>query len=414
MTQDPGCVVVGAGLAAAHAISTLRQHGYPGPITLLGDEQEIPYERPALSKGYLQGRTAAGQLYVHDSGWYAAHQVETRLGDRATAIDRDGRRVRLESGDQLPYRHLLLATGSRPRTLDIPGARLPGVHALRTLADSDILREALSRDQRWVIIGAGWIGLEVAAAARAAGRDVTVLEHAALPLQHVLGDRLARHFARLHRAHGVDLRTGVSVRAIEPSAGGLAVRVEDGSIPADVVVMAVGVIPNSEIAAEAGLDTDSGIVVDEHLRTGDPGILAAGDVAAAHNTALGKRLRVEHWDNAIRQGQLAARTVLGLPSRYDWQPYFYTDQYDLGMEYVGQHGPTDRLVLRGDIEGGAFLAFWLDEERVTAAMNVNIWDVNNDLRTLVGRTVPAERLADAGIPLPDLAPRARQQAPTPT
>jgi 3-phenylpropionate/trans-cinnamate dioxygenase ferredoxin reductase component len=390
-----GLLVVGAGLAAATTISTLREHGYPGPITLIGDEDELPYERPALSKDYLQGKTPADQLYVHDARWYAGNHVELRLGDRAVAIDRDGRTVRLATGDQVPYGHLLIATGARPRALGIPGA--DRAHTLRTRADSDRLRDALAADERWVVIGAGWIGLEVAAVARTAGHPVTVLEHAPLPLQRVLGDGLAQHFADLHRRNGVDLRTGVSVQAIEDSG----VRVDGALIPADVVVMAVGVAPNAELAAAAGLAVGNGIEVDERLRTTDPRILAAGDVAAARHTGLG-RLRVEHWDNAIRQGRLAAATILDRPGGYDWQPYFYTDQFDLGMEYVGHHDPADRLVLRGDPRGGQFLAFWLGRDAVTAAMNVNVWDVNPVLRGLVGHAADPARLADPDVPLADL------------
>jgi 3-phenylpropionate/trans-cinnamate dioxygenase ferredoxin reductase component len=398
-----GTVIVGAGLAAAHAIGTLREGGYPDPVTLIGAEPELPYERPPLSKSYLQG--GGGRPHVHDAGWYADRRVDVRTGTRATGIDRSARLVRLDSGDPVPYEHLILATGAQPRTLPIPGTDLPGVQTLRTLADSDRLRAALARDERWVIIGAGWIGLEVAAAARGAGRQVTVLEYAPLPLQRVLGDRLGRHFRDLHAGNGVDVRTGAAVQAIETSAAGLAVRVDGELVGADIVVMAVGIRPDTDLAEQAGLAVDGtagGIVVDEQLRSSDPHILAAGDVAAAHNTALGRRLRVEHWDNAIRQGRLAAGTILGTGGRYDWQPYFYTDQYDLGMEYVGHAGPEDRVVVRGDMAGGKFIAFWLAGERVTAAMNVNIWDVNDELRRLVGRELPADRLADAGVPLSDL------------
>ena len=276
------------------------------------------------------------------------------------------------------------------------------MHTLRTRADSDRLRDALARDERWVIIGAGWIGLEVAAAARGVGRSVTMLEYSALPLQRVLGERLGRYFLQLHLGNGVDLRTGASASGIETSPSGLAVTVGDDILDADTVVLAVGVSPNTELAAEAGLAVDNGIVVDEHLRTSDPRVLAAGDVAAAHNTRLGRRLRVEHWDNAIRQGRLAASTILGAGMAYDWQPYFFTDQYDLGMEYVGHGDSGDEVVIRGSLLSGEFLAFWLGDGRVTAAMNVNIWDVNDDLRRLVGREIPTDLLTDPSIPLSDL------------
>lgn len=400
MSSETGTVLIGAGLAAAHTIETLRERGYTEPITLIGDEAELPYERPALSKSYLQGKS--GELQVHDARWYADQGVDVRTGTTAVGIDRDARRVRLDDGDPVPYGHLVLATGARPRTLGLPGADLPGVHTLRTRADSDRLRDALARDDRWVIIGAGWIGLEVAAAARGASRSVTVLEHGALPLHRVLGERLGRYFLQLHLGNGVDLRTGASVSGIETAPSGLAVRVGDEILDADTVVLAVGVSPNTELAAEAGLAVDNGIVVDEHLCTSDPRILAAGDVATAHNTRLGRRLRVEHWDNAIRQGRLAASTILGAGAVYDWQPYFFTDQYELGMEYVGHGDPGDELVIRGSLLSGEFLAFWLADGRVTAAMNVNIWDVNDDLRRLVGRQIPVDRLTDPSIALSDL------------
>jgi 3-phenylpropionate/trans-cinnamate dioxygenase ferredoxin reductase subunit len=395
-----GTVIVGAGLAAAHVVETLRDGGYAEPVTVIGDEPEPPYERPALSKSYLQGK--AGDLHVHDSSWYAERNVDLRTGTRAVGIDRQARQVGLATGEPVAYEHLVLATGAQPRTLPIPGTDLPGVHTLRTRADSDRLRDALARDERWVIVGGGWIGLEVAAAARGAGRHVTVLEYGPLPLQRVLGDRLARHFRDLHVGNGVDLRTGVSVRAIETSPSGLAVRVDDEVVGADTVVLAVGARPDTELAERAGLTVDGGIVADERLRTSDPRVLAAGDVVAAQNTALGHRLRVEHWDNAIRQGRLAAGTILDTGGTYDWQPYFFTDQYDLGMEYVGHADPSDRVVVRGDMAGGEFIAFWLAGQRVTAAMNVNVWDVNDDLRRLVGRNVPADVLTDAGVPLSGL------------
>ena len=400
MSSETGTVLIGAGLAAAHTIETLRERGYTEPITLIGDEAELPYERPALSKSYLQGKS--GELQVHDARWYADQAVDVRTGTTAVGIDRDARRIRLDSGDPVPYGHLVLATGARPRTLGLPGADLPGVHTLRTRADSDRLRDALARDERWVIIGAGWIGLEVAAAARGASRSVTVLEHAALPLHRVLGERLGRYFLQLHLGNGVDLRTGASVSGIETSPSGLAVRVGDEILDADTVVLAVGVSPNTELAAEAGLAVDNGIVVDEHLCTSDPRILAAGDVATAHNTRLGRRLRVEHWDNAIRQGRLAASTILGAGAEYDWQPYFFTDQYELGMEYVGHGHAGDEVAIRGSLLSGEFLAFWLDDGLVTAAMNVNIWDVNDDLRRLVGRQIPVDQLTNPSIALSDL------------
>ncbi|WP_028047096.1 NAD(P)/FAD-dependent oxidoreductase [Cellulomonas sp. URHE0023] len=399
-----GTVVIGAGLAAAHVVATLREEGDTAPITLVGDEVDRPYERPPLSKGYLQGSASRESVFVHAPDWYVTHDVTTRFGTTATRIDRSARTVALSDGTTLGYDHLVLTTGSSPRVLDVPGSSLRGVHTLRRLSDSDDLRDELARPQRLVVAGGGWIGLEVAAAARLAGLTVTVLEFAAQPLLRVLGPEVAAVFAELHRAHGVDLRTGVGVDGFEGSAGRVTgVRVGGEVVPADIVLVGVGAAPNVELAAAAGLAADSrGVLVDAHLRTADPAVLAAGDVANAHNTSLGHSLRVEHWDNAIRQGALAARSILGRGDEYDWQPYFYTDQYDLGMEYVGYADSDDPVVLRGDPASGEFLAFWLRDERVRAAMNVNIWDVNDRLRELIGRRVDPARLSSQDVPLEDL------------
>jgi len=399
-----GIVVIGAGLAAAHVVSTLRDDGYRGALTLIGDEGELPYERPPLSKDVLTGAKEADSAYVHDAEWYAAHGVELHLDDAAVGLDRERRSVTLRSGTTVPYTDLVLTTGASPRTLVIPGADLDGVHVLRTMADALTLRSALADHSNLVVIGAGWIGLEVAAAARQAGLAVTVLEYADTPLQAAMGPQLGAHFLALHQGHGVDLRTGAPVDAIEGADGHVTgVRANGVIVAADLVVIGVGATPNTQLADQSGLDVDHGIVVDEQLRTSDPRILAAGDVANAHNAALGARVRVEHWDNAIRQGTLAARVLLGGDERYDWQPYFYTDQFDLGMEYVGLGHPDDDVVIRGDQDSGEFIAFWLRDGIVTAAMNVNIWDVSDDLRGLLGRRIDRARLADSDVALADLA-----------
>ena len=398
-----GCVVIGAGLAAANVVQTLREQGYEESITLIGAELDRPYERPPLSKGYLQGHTQAETLFVHPSNWYADQHIDTRFGVTALSIDPRARRVQLSSGRAIGYRQLVISTGSRPRRLDIPGGNLAGVHYLRQLEDSDALRAVLLPGARIAVIGAGWIGLEVAAAARAAGCEVSVLEFARQPLRHVLGDMVSRFFADLHRGQGVDLRTGTSVSSIVGRAGQVVgVQTAADFVPADVVVVGIGAIPNTELAADARLETDRGIAVDQHLRTSDPAIYAAGDVATAFNTAIGERLRVEHWDNAIRQAKLVATSILGRPAQYDWQPYFYSDQYDTGLEYVGHGGPDDDIVIRGDIDDGKFIAFWLRDNRIRAAMNVNIWDVSDDLRALVGRSITTQRLVDPAISLSEL------------
>lgn len=399
-----GVVVIGAGLAAAHVVSTLRDGGYRGALTLIGDEGELPYERPPLSKEVLAGAKEADSAYVHDAQWYASHGVELHLADAAVGLDRERRSVTLRSGTTVPYADLVLTTGAAPRTLTIPGADLDGVHVLRTMADALTLRTAMTDHSSLVVIGAGWIGLEVAAAARQAGLTVTVLEYADTPLKAAMGPRLGAHFLALHQGHGVDLRTSVPVDAIEGDGGRVTgVRANGVIYPADLVVIGVGATPNTQLADQSELDVDNGIVVDEQLRTSDPRVLAAGDVANAHNTALGVRVRVEHWDNAIRQGTLAARVLLGGDERYDWQPYFFTDQFDLGMEYVGLGRLDDDVVIRGDQASGEFIAFWLRDGIVTAAMNVNIWDVSDDLRRLLGARIDHGQLADNDVTLEDLA-----------
>jgi len=402
MNATSPIVVVGGGLAAAKAVETLREEGFDGAITLIGEETERPYERPPLSKDYLQGKSTSDDLYVHGENWYEEHDVDTRFGDAALSIDREQCAVTLSSGDGVPYDHLLLATGSRPNTLPLPGAHLAGVFSLRRIAESDQIRAAFGQAKKLVVVGAGWIGLETAAAARAAGLDVTILEYAALPLQRVLGDELAQYFAELHRKNGVDLRTSVSVTEFVGDGKVSAVRAGGEEFAADLVIVGVGISPNTELAAEAGLAVDNGVTVDERLRTSDPTIFAAGDVANARNTALGASIRVEHWDNAIRQGQLVAKSMLGQQVAYDWQPYFYTDQFDLGMEYVGYASAADDVLIRGDKESGEFIAFWLADGILKAGMNVNVWDVNDEIRALIGKTIDPARLTDTGISLSDL------------
>lgn len=402
MAAADGTVIIGGGLAAAHAVQTLREHGYPGAITVVADEEMAPYERPPLSKDFLQGKQDAEAAIVHDAGWYAAHDVALMLGEHAVSIDRQAHTVGLDSGTRVGYRHLLLATGADSRRLHLQGAGLPGVFALRRVGEARNLKAAFTAGGHLAIVGAGWIGLEVAASARQAGMEVTVVAPGSTPLGSILGDEVGGHFADLHRRHGVHLRLGLQVTAIleeEGRAAGL--ETSDGEVPADIVLIAVGATPAVALAEAAGLETGNGILVDSALRTSDPDILAAGDVANAENTELG-RLRVEHWDNAIRQGKLAAKTILGHTDRYDWQPYFFTDQFDLGMEYVGHAGPEAHTVIRGDLDEGEFIAFWLEDGVVTAAMNVNIWDVNDTLRALLGREVETARLVDEDVPLEDL------------
>jgi len=408
MTTEPNVIIVGGGLAGAIAAQTLREEGFDRRITLLGEESNRPYERPPLSKDYLQGNTDRDSIFVHPESWYANHAVELRLGAAVTSLDPALRTVTTATGVQLGYDKLLLATGSTPRRVSVPGADFDGVRYLRSVEDSERIKAGFARAQRVAIIGAGWIGLETAAAARNAGLDVTLLEAGELPLLRVLGPEVAPIFADLHRDHGVDLRCQVAVAELTGRNGAVTgVILRDGSrIDADMVLVGVGITPNSQLAAEAGLKVDNGIVVDEHLRTSDPDIFAAGDVAHAYNPRLGRHIRVEHWANARRQGVTAAKAMLGQDAVDARPSYFFSDQYDLGMEYTGDIGPSgyDRVIFRRHADSRQVIVFWLHEQRVQAGMNINIWDVADDIERLVqsSRRVNVDDLANPGIPLASL------------
>ncbi|MFC1416405.1 NAD(P)/FAD-dependent oxidoreductase [Streptacidiphilus cavernicola] len=411
-------VIVGAGLAGAKAAETLRAEGFTGRVILVGEEREPPYERPNLSKGYLAGSTPRDDLFVHESPWYAAHEIELRLGSPATRLDREARALHLGDGTVLTYDRLLFATGSAPRTLDVPGAELGGVHYLRKLHDSERLRAALQtlgrENGRLLLVGAGWIGLEVAAAARGYGAEVTVVEPQPTPLFGVLGPELGGFFAHLHEDRGVRFHFGASVTAIEGEDGMvLAAHTDDGDEhPAHAVVVGIGAAPQTALAQAAGLavagpEEGGGIAVDAALRSSDPAVFAAGDVASAEHPLFGRRLRVEHWANALNGGPAAARSMLGRPVVYDRVPYFFSDQYDVGLEYSGHAAPGsyDHVVLRGDAGKREFIAFWQGADgRVLAGMNVNVWDVAGAIQQLVrsGRPVDPDRLADPSVPLAEL------------
>ena len=388
--QDAPIVIVGGGLAAGTAVTELREHGYDGAIVVFTDEAHLPYERPPLSKAYLMGKEPAEDALVHDAAWYADHGVDVRTGTRVDAVEPD-RHVVHAAGEELAYRALLLATGARPRTLAMADSSGADVHYLRTIEDATALKGALTPKMRIGVIGAGWIGLEVAAAARLAGCSVTVWETASTPLQRVLGDEVGELFAQLHREHEVDMRTGITLEGIE-STGTTATVVEgDGRrTDVDTLVIGVGVEPAIELAAAAGLAVDNGVLVDAHLRTSAPDVFAAGDIANVDHPTLGRRIRVEHWDVARSHGVVAAATMLGEDVVADDLPYFFTDQYDLGMEYVGNPGPEgfDEVVVTGDtegpVEGRKFRVWWLRDGVVVAAMHVNDWDAIDRMREQVG------------------------------
>lgn len=410
-------VIVGAGLAGAKAAETLRAEGFTGRVILIGDERDHPYERPPLSKGYLDGKAERDSVFTHERAWYAGADIELHLGQPVTALDRYAKTVQLGDNTVIHYDKLLLATGSEPRRLDIPGTELAGVHHLRRLAHADRLRNvlaALGRDNgHLVIAGAGWIGLEVAAAARGYGAEVTVVEAEPTPLHQVIGPELGQIFTELHRAHGVRFHFGARLTEIVGQDGMvLAARTDDGEEhPAHDVLAAIGAAPRSALAEAAGLEMadrahGGGIAVDASLRTSDPHIHAAGDVAAAAHPLLGARLRVEHWANALNGGPAAARAMLGQDVSYDRVPYFFSDQYDLGLEYSGwaPPGSYDEVIIRGDAGKREFIAFWLKDRRVLAGMNVNVWDVTETIQELIRerRQQDPEALADPTVSLDSL------------
>jgi 3-phenylpropionate/trans-cinnamate dioxygenase ferredoxin reductase component len=405
MTGDQTFVIVGASLAGAKAAETLRAQGFDGRVVLIGAESERPYERPPLSKDYLRGEVGREKVYVHDEGFYSAHDIELRLGRTAVSLDTSTSEVAFDDGDRLRYDRLLLATGAEPRRLAIPGATLDNVLYLRTVEDSDVLRERLDRGGSVVVIGAGWIGAEVAASARQRGLDVTVIDPLTVPLERVLGTEVGSIYRDIHTDHGVRMLPGIRVESFEGGTAVERVRTSDGRVlECDFVVVGVGVQPRAGLAAQAGLAVNNGIVVDEHLRTSAPAVLAAGDVANAHHPLYDERVRVEHWANALHQGPVAAQAMLGQPAVYDRLPYFFSDQYDVGMEYTGFARTWDRVVFRGDPGSREFLAFWLTGDRVVAGMNVNVWDVTDTIQRLIRERVAVDdrRLADPDVPLEDL------------
>jgi 3-phenylpropionate/trans-cinnamate dioxygenase ferredoxin reductase component len=407
MTSNRTHVIVGASLAGAKAAETLRQEGFDGRVVLIGAERERPYERPPLSKDYLRGEVGREKVYVHDEGFYAEHDIELRLGRTAVSLDTSSSELALDDGERLRYDRLLLATGAEPRRLSIPGAELDGVLYLRSVRDSDTLRARLDRGGTVVVVGAGWIGAEVAASARQRGLEVTVLDPASVPLERAMGAEVGAIYRDIHADHGTRMLMGTGVEAFEGDKAVERVRTSDGrELACDFVVVGVGVVPRVKLTVQSDLVLANGIVVDEHLQTNMPGVFAAGDVANAHHPFYGEPIRVEHWANALNQGPAAARNMLGQSAPYERLPYFFSDQYEVGMEYTGFARTWDRVVFRGDPAAREFVAFWLVEDRVMAGMNVNVWDVTDPIKRLIRDRVAVDdqRLADTDIPLEELVP----------
>ena len=409
MSSAETYVIVGASLAGAKAAETLRSEGFDGRVVLICEEPVRPYERPPMSKTYLRRESGFDDAAVHEAGFYQAQGIELRTSTTVTAIDPVNLEVQLEGGDRLTYDRLLLTTGAVPKRLPVPGSTLPGVYYLRTVADSDALHQALTSSVPVVVIGAGWIGAEVAASARQLGAEVAMVEVASVPLEGVLGTEVGSIYRDLHANHGVRLHFGAGIESIGGANRVEEVRLADGTVlPAGVVVMGVGVAPRTDLAEAAGLTLDNGVVTDEHLATSAPGIYAAGDIANVLYPNYGTHIRLEHWSAALNQGPAAARNMLGQPTAYDNTPYFYSDQYDLGMEYRGWARGFDQVILRGQPEQGEFIAFWLGAGRVLAGMNANIWDQGDAIEALVRArpVVDPALLADPEVDLASLVPPA--------
>jgi 3-phenylpropionate/trans-cinnamate dioxygenase ferredoxin reductase subunit len=405
MAQKETYVIVGANLCGGRAVETLRQEGFDGRVVLIGAEPERPYERPPLSKELLRGEGERERIFLRSPEFYAEQEIELRLGVRVSRIDVRERAVALEKSERLGFDKLLIATGGRVRRLRVPGAELERVYYLRTVVDCERIAAELGGGRRVVVIGAGFIGAEVAASARMKGLEVTLLEKEEVPLGRALGAEMGRIFADIHRERGIDLRLGTGVERLEGAR-----RVErvvtssDQSVECDFVVVGVGIDPETELVERTDIQVGNGIIVDEYCRTNVEGILAAGDVANFPNPILGERIRVEHWSNAQNQGVAAAKAMLGFREPYAEVPWFWSDQYDMNMQYVGHASSWDQIVIRGDVQERRFTAFYLKGGRLRAAMAMNRARDIRPCRELIqaGVQVDAKKLQDEEVNLRSL------------
>jgi 3-phenylpropionate/trans-cinnamate dioxygenase ferredoxin reductase subunit len=396
-----GVVIVGASHASVQAIDTLRREGYADPIVLVGDEPHLPYNRPPLSKKYLAGELERERLWLRSAHFYEQHRVETRLGVRVTAIDRGARRLRLGDGGELGYDHLLLCVGSRPRLLEVPGHQLAGIHCLRTIADVDAIRADLAGARRLVVVGAGYIGLEAAACARQLGLEVTVLEAAERPLNRVVAPEVSAFYERRHAREGVRILCRQAVTGFVGAGRVQAVTCGGQEFPADLVIVGVGVLPEETLAAAAGLRCENGIWVDEHCRSSDPLVYAAGDCTNHPSVRYGRRVRLESVDNAVEQAKTAAANICGKPARHEHVPWFWSDQYDVKLQIAGLSEGYDQAVLRGDPESGSFALYYLARGELLAVDAVNsMKDFMNGKKWIAERKHPdPARLADPSVDL---------------
>ncbi len=407
MPRQKTFVIVGASLAGARAAETLRVEGFDGRVVLVGDEPVRPYERPPLSKTYLRGESDFDAAAVHDAGFYQEHDIDLLTSTSVTGLDPLDKKVVLDPGGELDYDELLLTTGAIPRHLSVPGGDLAGIHYLRSLSDCDDLRAGLESANRVVVVGAGWIGAEVAASAREFGKEVAMVGLSSAPMEQVLGPEVGNLFAQLHTERGVELHMGQGVQEIRGGHSAEEVVLTDGTaLSGDLVVVGIGVLPRTELGERAGAEVNNGIAVDRYLSSSVAGIWAAGDVANAYHPIFDTHIRLEHWSSALNQGPVAAVNMLGKTTPYDRVPYFFSDQYDLGLEYSGYvpGGHYDEVVLRGDVGKREFIAFWMGAGRVLAGMNVNVWDVTEDIQVLVrsSEQIDPVKLANLDVALDDI------------
>ena len=400
-------VVIGGGQAAAQALMSLRQGGYKGALTLIGDEPALPYQRPPLSKAYMKGEFEEARLYLRPQEWYEQQDIELRLGQRATAIDRTAQKVSTDTGDSLSYDRLIIATGARPRALPIPGADLDQVCDLRTLADVDRIRPQMIAGRRLIIIGAGYIGLEAAAVARQLGLDVTVVEMADRVLARVTSSFMSAYYQKLHEEKDVNILTNDCVTAFQPEADGTikAVLENDGALNADLALIGIGILPNQECAEEAGLECDNGIVVDRDGRSSDHKIYAIGDCAKRPLAHYESAMRLESVHNAIEQGKLAAASILGKPRPPEDCPWFWSDQYDVKLQIAGISAGHDEMIVRGDPETGGFAVFYLQKGKLIAVDAVNSPPEFLMSKKLIaaGAQPATDQLADPAVSMKDIA-----------
>lgn len=398
--------IVGASLTGASAAAALREEGFDGRVLLVGAEPQVPYDRPPLSKAYLRGGMPFEKTLLRQPEFYHERDIETRLGTKVVSVDAEKRTLQLESGERLEFDRVLVATGGRNRRLPIPGLDLPGIYDLRTVADADRIREAIGGGGRAAVVGMGFIGAEVAASLRQCGLEVTAIEPFKTPLFRALGEEIGRVVEGLHRDHGVDLILGDAVAAFEGTGRVERVVTHHGRrVACDLAVFGLGIEPATDLVAGTGVRIDNGIVVDEYCRTNVPGVFAAGDVANHYHPLCGRHVRVEHWQNGVKQGAAAARSMLGRGQSYDEVHWFWSDQYDANIQYAGFHAPWDAVVVRGSLPTRKFMAFYLTEGRVESVVAINY---GRDLRRalpIIRARVPIDpaRLEDPNVDLRSLA-----------